>query len=250
MYEVINADCIDALEYHVFYADMIFADPPDNLGLEYNTCRDNMLPQEYAKHMLIWLTACIESSPTVWWSFNAKHTPMMGKICDTIQGWWPGIEIKPCVQTYTFYQHNSHDLGNAHRPLWRFRQPIQNAPLYPDQVRIPSWRQLHGDARANPKGKVPGDVLDFPRVTGNSRQRRSWCPTQLHEDLVARCIQLCTRPGGSDLVFDPFAGSGTTMRVCKKLGRNCVVSDIDPHYCEMIAREHGLEVTKLPERSD
>jgi hypothetical protein len=41
-----------------------------------------------------------------------------------------GVEAKPCVQVFTFGQHNHHDLGNNHRPLLRLRRP--DAPLYPD----------------------------------------------------------------------------------------------------------------------
>ena len=51
---------------------------------------------------------------------------------------------------------------------------------------------------------MPGDVFDFPRMTGNSKQLRPWHKTQLHEDLVERCILLSTQPG--DHVVDPFGG--------------------------------------------
>ena len=40
-----------------------------------------------------------------------------------------GLEAKPCVQTFTFGQHNHHDLGNNHRPLSRLRW--SDAPLLP-----------------------------------------------------------------------------------------------------------------------
>ena len=123
------------------------------------------------------------------------------------------LEAKPCVQTFTFGQHNHHDLGNNHRPLLRLRW--RNAPLYPDAIRVPSWRQENGDKRADPRGRVPGDVFDFTRVTGNSKQRRTWHPTQLNEGLVERCLKLTTPTGGT--VLDPFGGTGTTLRVCKRI---------------------------------
>ena len=137
------------------------------------------------------------------------------------------------MQVFTFGQHNPHDLGNNHRPLWRFAR--RDAKLYPDQVRVRSWRQENGDKRANPRGRVPGDVFNFPRVTGNSRQRRRWHPTQLHEGLIERCILLSTQPG--ERVIDPFAGSGTTGRVCKRIGRDCSLIEIDPTYCEKLWEE-------------
>jgi site-specific DNA-methyltransferase (adenine-specific) len=45
-------------------------------------------------------------------------------------------------------------------------------------------------------------------------------PTQKPEKLLAKIILASTNPG--DLVLDPFAGSGTTAVVAKKLGRNFV----------------------------
>jgi site-specific DNA-methyltransferase (adenine-specific) len=105
---------------------------------------------------------------------------------------------------------------------------------------MPSWRQKNGDKRADPRGRVPGDVFSFARVTGNSKQRRSWHPTQLNEGLVERCLKLTTPEGGT--VLDPFAGTGTTLRVCDRLGMNCTLIEIDPKYCKLIAKEHNLKV--------
>jgi DNA modification methylase len=82
------------------------------------------------------------------------------------------------------------------------------------------------------------DVFNMPRVTGNSKQRRAWHPTQLNERLVERCLKLTTPPGGR--VIDPFGGTGTTLRVCKRLGLACTLVEIDRGYCDKIAEENGL----------
>ena len=161
----------------------------------------------------------------------------MGKIVTEIVGLRAGeLEAKPCVQTFTFGQHNHHDLGNNHRPLLRLRW--REAPLFPDAIRVPSWRQENGDKRADPRGRVPGDVMDFPRVTGNSKQRRTWHPTQLNEGLVERCVKLTTPPGGT--VLDPFGGTGTTLRVCKRINLSCTLIEMDREYCRQIAVENHL----------
>jgi DNA modification methylase len=103
---------------------------------------------------------------------------------------------------------------------------------------VPSWRQENGDKRADPRGRVPGDVFDFTRVVGNSKQRRPWHPTQLNEGLVERCIKLSTHEG--DTVLDPFGGTGTTLRVCKPLGIACTLIELHLGYCVKIAAEHGM----------
>lgn len=221
----------------------MFADPPDNIGTDYGAYADSRL--DYFSWLFDCLTEFLTASPIVWLSFNAKHTLRMAILADQVcerLDLNADTDVKPCVQVYTFGQHRQTDLGNNHRPLWRFSWP--NAKFYPDQIRVASWRQLNGDKRADPRGRIPGDVFamqypdpgdvfDFPRVTGNSKQRCAWHPTQLHEQLVERCILFSTQPGGS--VLDPFAGTGTTGRVCDRIGRNSTLIEINNDYCTRMA---------------
>lgn len=213
---------------------MIFADPPDNIGLGYGECNDDLSTPEYWGLLNDTLWHSRYKCDVLWVSFNARHLPIMGKLAlDFTKSEWT---LKPCMQTFTFGQHNQSDLGNNHRPLWRFMR--EGTELYPDAVRIPSWRQLNGDKRADPRGKVANDVFDFPRVTGNSKQRRKHHPTQLNEGLYERCIKLCCAP--EDAVCDIFAGTGTLARVCNRTGNPCTMIEMDRSYCEKIAEEHGL----------
>ena len=172
MIKLIHGNCLDVLPLHGQF-DCIFADPPDGIGLGYAEYQDKMPEVEYLSLIERWLHMFVLSAKTTWVSFNARWTVDMGVIVKAMEEEY-GIETKPCVQVFTFGQHNHHDFGNNHRPLWRLRQP--GAPVYPEQIRVPSWRQLNGDKRADPRGRVPGDTFDFPRVTGNSKQRRHGTP--------------------------------------------------------------------------
>ena len=58
--------------------------------------------------------------------------------------------------------------------------------------------------------------------------------------LAARPIQSSSDHG--DIVLDPFAGSGTTGRACKNLGRKCIMIEIEKKYCEIAARRLEQEV--------
>ena len=233
---LINADCLDYLACNPQAFCTIFADPPDNIGLGYQTYKDKLPDQQYVDLLETWLHLFVHKAKTVWFSYNARWSFEVGRIVAEMVKRTEGLEAKPCVQTFTFGQRGHHDLGNNHRPLLRLRW--SDAPLLPDAIRIPSWRQENGDKRADPRGRVPGDVFDFTRVVGNSKQRRPWHPTQLNEGLVERCIRFTTPPGES--VLDPFAGTGTTLRVCRRLGYPCTLIEIDKDYCTKIAEEHGL----------
>jgi site-specific DNA-methyltransferase (adenine-specific) len=63
-------------------------------------------------------------------------------------------------------------------------------------------------------------------------------PTQKPEKLLAKIILASTNPG--DLVLDPFAGSGTTAVVAKKLSRNFIAIESDEQYCLLAAKRLDL----------
>lgn len=216
--------------------DCIFADPPDNVGLDYASYNDNKSDGDYWCWLEGLVHDCYSLAKVSWISYNVKHLECIAGACVKLKSKTEAT-TRHVVQTFTFGQHRTTDFGNNFRPLVRLSRP--DMVFYPEHIRIESERQRLGDKRANPEGKVPGDVFGFPRVTGNSKQRRKFHPTQLNEGLVERCLASCCKVG--DTVYDPFCGTGTTLRVCKRLNLNCVTTDVDRGYCERVAEEHELE---------
>ena len=63
-------------------------------------------------------------------------------------------------------------------------------------------------------------------------QRGSLHPAPFPEQLVENCLLLTTTK--DSIVYDPFAGSGTTLSVAKQLGLDSIGTEIDANYCKMI----------------
>ena len=57
-------------------------------------------------------------------------------------------------------------------------------------------------------------------------------PTMKPVELVARAIRNSSTPG--QLVYDPFAGSGTTLIAAEQTGRRCRAMELDPRYAQVI----------------
>ena len=138
------------------------------------------------------------------------------------------------VWHYTFGQNTKKKFARSHTHLFYWVKDPKNFTFNDRAIRIPSARQTtYADKRANPIGKLPDDVwTEFPRVCGTFQEREKWHPCQMPETILARIIRACTEKGG--LVLDPFAGSGTTVVVAKKLSRQYVGLEISEEYVARI----------------
>lgn len=93
---------------------------------------------------------------------------------------------------------------------------------------------LRGPKR-EPKSKFNKSDGKTERFDGAvSIPRRNTHPTVKPIKLMALLIELGCPKGG--FVLDPFAGSGTALRVARKLGRQFIGIDINPEYVEMCKR--------------
>lgn len=76
----------------------------------------------------------------------------------------------------------------------------------------------------------PNNVLHFATVCNNKDHSAAF-----PEELPEWFIKLFTKPG--DLVLDPFMGSGTTIKVAKKMNRQAIGIDNLKEYCEKVQKE-------------
>lgn len=242
MNRIICGDCLKVLP-SLPKARMIFADPPDNLGVKYDGFEDRWPTHADYVGWLAHVTERARLHTDIFWlSYYWKWDfPLKGRLnkYDGDLGW----DVKPYVWWFTFGQHRESDNASCFRPMLRFSKP--EVEWNTDDIREPSARlREYNDPRANPRGRVPGDVWDGvweeSRVCGTFKEKRKWHKNQHPEALLKRMILMSTNPG--DLVIDLFGGTFTTARVCQELGRDCTSIEISEAYCREGARELGLEV--------
>ena len=227
----------DVLEYITECSeryDLTFIDPPDNIGLKYGNYVDKLSSKLYYANIKTILHESLRFSATVWLSYYWEHDLEIKYIVrNLLKHYYKATKAKTFIWRFTFGQYKQTDCGSGFRYLLRLTRP--SAQIYPDAIREMSERQRLCDKRADPRGRVPDDVWEFSRVVCNSSERRSWHPTQHPEKLMERIMLLSTVPG--DKVLDLFSGTGTTLRVCKKLNRTCVGIECDQGYVSLIRKE-------------
>ena len=228
--KIICADCIELLnKVKEPFADLIFADPPFNIGYQYDKYKDTLKSEKYIAWTHDWMSACLnvlKPAGSFYIAIGDDYAANIKVIADqlglTMRNW--------IIWHYTFGQQTKAKFARAHTHIFYFVKDKDNFVFNDYAVRVPSDRQLtYNDKRANPKGKMPDDVWnEYSRVCGTFNERLKWHPCQMPENLLARIIAVSSNP--NDLILDPFIGSATTAAVAKKLSRNYCGIDISDNY--------------------
>lgn len=125
---------------------------------------------------------------------------------------------------------------NTTRPEYKLNNPRANAYKKAEELtkhevatgRIGNFSYddpLHNKAN-HPNGKNPGDMWSI-----NTQPFPGSHFAVFPDELVEKIIK-CSSPK-KGVVLDPFAGSGTTLRVARRLGRQFIGIELNPEYAEM-----------------
>lgn len=223
-------DCIEVLgRIKEPIADLIFADPPFNIGYKYDVYEDRKKYDEYYQWTHDWMEVCaakaLKPTGSFWVAIGDDYAAEVRIIGNRL-----GLHLRNwIIWHYTFGQNTKRKFARSHTHLLYWTKDPKKFTFNDDEIRIPSARQTtYADKRANPKGKLPDDVWSFSRVCGTFHERVGWHPCQMPERLLERIIRACSNPG--DLVLDPFSGSGTTCVAAARLGRDYFGIDISEDY--------------------
>jgi len=229
--------------------DLVFADPPFNIGYRYDIYDDQRDADEYLDWCRQWTQEVIrvlKPDGTFWLAIGDEFAAEL-KVMIT-------HEHRLCCRSwviwyYTFGVNCKYNFSRSHTHLFYFVKDREKFTFNADDphIRVPSARQLvYGDKRANPKGRLPDntwilrpqdaaecfqpheDTWYYPRVNGTFRERAGWHGCQMPEQVLGRIIWACSNPG--EVVLDPFVGSGTTLAVAKKLGRRFLGFELSERY--------------------
>ena len=233
--KIICGDCIEVLgkvgKVDEPFADLIFADPPFNIGYKYDKYYDKVKKKNYIAWTKEWMSICkkvLKPHGSFYIAIGDDYAANVKIIADEL-----GLFMRNwIIWHYTFGQQTKNKFARAHTHIFYFVNDNKNFTFNDHAIRVLSDRQLiYNDKRANPTGKMPNDVWDeFPRVCGTFKERQGWHPCQMPESLLSRIIAVSSNPG--DCVLDPFSGSGTTAAAAVQLGRNYVGVEISEKYVE------------------
>lgn len=225
--------------------DLIFADPPYNIGKNFNGLKDEWKSdEEYLKWCYQWLNLCIDKlkpNGSFYLMASTQSMPyfdiyLRDKLSVLSRIVWyydsSGVQAKKyygslyepilfCVKDKNNYTFNSQDIlveakTGAKRKLIDYRK---NPPV-----------------QYNTK-KVPGNVWEFTRVRYRMDEYEKH-PTQKPVSLLERIILASSNK--KDLILDPFSGTFTTSYVAKSLGRKSIGIEINEEYIKIGLRRLGI----------
>ncbi len=244
--QILCGDCVEILRrVKEPFADLVFADPPFNIGYKYDKYHDEKASEQYLAWTRDWIGECVrvlKPHGSIYIAIGDEYAAHIKLILEdelrlTLRNW--------IIWHYTFGQQTKNKFARAHTHILYFVKDPKNFVFHDEAVRVISDRQKkYSDKRANPAGKMPDDVWnEYPRICGTFTERTGF-PCQMPESLLARIIRASSNE--SDWVLDPFCGSGTTATVAHKLNRSYTSIDISETYVqaakERIADSEGLPV--------
>jgi site-specific DNA-methyltransferase (adenine-specific) len=260
-----HGDCIAGMNaLPAGSVDLVFADPPFNIGYDYDVYHDAKDYHEYLAWSRDWISAVhrvLKPDGTFWLAIGDEYAAEL-----KLESQKLGFHIRSWViWYYTFGVNCKTKFSRSHAHLFHFVKDPQHFTFRAEELenRIPSARLLvYDDIRGNPEGRLPDDTWIlrpqdlaghfgpdednwyFPRVAGTFKERAGFHGCQMPEQLLGRIVRICSYE--NDVVLDPFAGSATTLAVAKKLGRRHLGFDLSPDYVQRgTERLKGIRVGDL-----
>lgn len=257
----INGDCLDILKnLDDNSIDIVVTSPPYNIGLKYNKYKDKKPREQYLEwiyDIFVELKRVLKDTGHIF--LNMGYTS---------KDPWISMEVALKLKDLFILQNNitwvkSISLSNKSEDTYGHFKPInsnrfinitnENIYHFTKSGQININRKAVGVPykwKCNLKNRKTGEMKEDKRCKGNSwfipydtiqnKSEKGYHPATFPEGLVEHCIQISNIKEGS--ILDPFIGSGTTLRVAKKmndqfqdynlLGTGIDIDDNYINYCK------------------
>lgn len=234
-----HGDAIDVLKtLESESIDLIFADPPYNIGKQFGTFHDKWASDEaYAAWAYQWVDECIrvlKPHGTLYVMTSTQAMPYFDLY----------LRNKITILSRIVWHYDSSGVqaakhfGSLYEPILYCvkdrKNYIFNADLIKVEAKTGAQRKLIDYRKPTPTQysleKLPGNVWYFPRVRYRMAEYENH-PTQKPESLLERIILTSSQPG--DRVLDPFAGTFTTAAVAARLGRRSISIELQENYLKI-----------------
>lgn len=244
---VIFNDCIKTLkEMKENSIDLIFADPPYNLGKDFGNNSDSWKnKKEYLDWCYRWIDECfrvLKNDGTFYLMNSTQNIPYISIYLQENY-----FIVNDIIWSYdSSGVQSKKKYGSLYEPiLMAVKNKKANYTFNHQDILVEAKTGAKRgliDYRKNPPQpyntkKVPGNVWNFARVRFKMNEYENH-PSQKPEALLERIIRASSNVG--DIVLDPFGGSFSTSGVAVKLGRKAISMDINKEYYKIGIRRTGI----------
>lgn len=245
--QIYHGDCRDILP-SLPKVDLVFADPPFNVGKDYGSNSDKR--DDFKEWCAEWIARCwdlLQPTASFYFMTLTRHLewqmPLMAKdgIFVNLIAW---RNVSACPEKRRFWPE--------YQPIMLYAKSgnyIFNTYAQTEDTGMRRW----GGYSTEYKGQLKDRWDDIPFIYAGSIHHKEAImkpftngkehPCQMPEGLARRAILFSTNEPA--LILDPFMGSGTTLRAAKDLGRKAIGIEIEEKYCEIAARRMSQTVMSL-----
>lgn len=224
--------------------DLIFADPPYNIGKDFDGLVENWSQEEFLNWTYQWIDEChriLKPNGTFYLMNSTENMPYLDIKC----------RKNFYVKSRIIWAYDSSGMqakryfGSMYEPILMLTKHDRNYTFNAEDIMVEAKtgaiRQLIDYRKEPPQPyntkKVPGNVWDFARVRFKMDEYENH-PTQKPEALLERIVLASSNIG--DMVLDPFSGSFSTCAVAKRLGRKSMGIEINEEYVKIGIRRLDL----------
>jgi modification methylase len=236
---IVHGDCIEEMaRLAEASVDLVFADPPYNLQLAGDLHRPNNTRVDgvdeawdrfedfaaYDAFTRAWLAGArrvLKRDGALWVIGSYHNIFRVGAILQDL-GFWILNDVV-WRKTNPMPNFRGRRFTNAHETLLWAARSAQSKYTF----NYHAMKALNDDLQMRSDWLIP--ICGGPERL--KRDGRKAHPTQKPEALLHRVLMASTRRG--DVVLDPFAGSGTTAAVAKRLGRRFIAIEREAEYARL-----------------